>query len=81
MVDDQYVWFFWASAFLVPWILIYLWAPSQARMLKASELSGVALVGSPLEELAFGFAFGMYGSGLYEHFTWKKGEIHVRAFA
>ena len=34
-------------------------------------LSGVLLFGIPLEELAFGFAFGMYWAGVYEHFTWK----------
>ncbi len=35
-------------------------------------LSGVLLRGIPLEELAFGFAFGLYWAGLYEHFTWKR---------
>lgn len=34
-------------------------------------LSGVLLFGIPLEELAFGFSFGMYWAGVYEHFTWK----------
>jgi Lycopene cyclase len=36
-----------------------------------SALSGVRIAGIPLEELAFGFAFGMYWAGVYEHFTWK----------
>lgn len=35
-------------------------------------LSGVLIGGIPLEELAFGFAFGLYWAGLYEHFTWKR---------
>lgn len=35
-------------------------------------LSGVRLAGIPLEELAFGFAFGMYWAGVYEHFTWTQ---------
>ena len=35
------------------------------------DLSGVVIAGIPLEELAFGAAFGMYWTGLYEHFTWK----------
>jgi len=35
-------------------------------------LSGVLVGGIPLEELAFGFAFGLYWAGLYEHFTWKR---------
>ena len=37
-----------------------------------SALSGVLLGGIPLEELAFGFAFGMYWAGIYEHFTWHR---------
>jgi hypothetical protein len=45
------------------------------------DLSGVLLAGIPLEELGFGFAFGMYWAGVYEHFTWKRGEIRGRAFA
>lgn len=34
-------------------------------------LSGIAAYGIPLEELMFGFAFGMYWAGAYEHLTWK----------
>ena len=33
-------------------------------------LSGVLLYGIPLEELLFGFTFGLYWSGVYEHVTW-----------
>lgn len=29
--------------------------------------------GLPLEELLFGFCFGMYWSGVYEHVTWQQG--------
>jgi len=35
-------------------------------------LSGVLLGGIPLEELAFGFSFGLYWAGIYEHFTWHR---------
>ena len=38
-----------------------------------SDISGLLLVGIPLEELAFGFAFGLYWAGIYEHFTWHRG--------
>ena len=38
-----------------------------------AALSGLLLGGIPVEELAFGFAFGLYWSGLYEHFTWTRG--------
>lgn len=34
-------------------------------------LSGGLLYGIPVEELLFGFAFGLYWSGVYEHFTWS----------
>ncbi|HJS36599.1 MAG TPA: lycopene cyclase domain-containing protein [Burkholderiales bacterium] len=42
-------------------------------------LSGVRLGAIPLEELAFGFAFGMYWAGIYEHFAWRHGAVPPRA--
>ena len=36
-----------------------------------SVLSGVLVAGVPLEELFFGFSFGWYWAGVYEHFTWQ----------
>ena len=35
-------------------------------------LSGVLIYGLPLEELLFGFSFGLVWTGIYEHFTWKR---------
>ena len=35
-------------------------------------LSGVVIYGLPLEELLFGFSFGLVWTGIYEHFTWKR---------
>lgn len=35
-------------------------------------LSGVILLGIPVEELLFGFAFGLFWSGVYEHLTWTR---------
>ncbi len=35
-------------------------------------LSGVLVYGLPLEELLFGFSFGLVWTGIYEHFTWKR---------
>lgn len=35
-------------------------------------LSGIAIYGLPLEELLFGFWFGAFWAGIYEHFTWSK---------
>jgi hypothetical protein len=42
-------------------------------------LSGVLPGGIPLEELAFGFAFGLYWAGIYEHFTWHRGQSNKEA--
>jgi hypothetical protein len=36
------------------------------------ELSGVLVYGLPLEELLFGFSFGLVWTGIYEHYTWKR---------
>lgn len=36
-------------------------------------LTGVLIGGIPIEELLFGFAFGMYWSSVYEHLTWRMG--------
>lgn len=35
-------------------------------------LSGIVIYGLPLEELLFGFAFGLFWTGIYEHFTSKR---------
>ena len=35
-------------------------------------ISGVRLLGVPLEELMFAFTFGLYWSSVYEHLTWKR---------
>ncbi len=36
-------------------------------------LSGILVYGLPVEELLFGFAFGLFWTGIYEHFTRKRG--------
>ena len=40
-------------------------------------LSGLLIYGIPLEELLFGFAFGLYWTSVYEHFTWNKSVAHA----
>ena len=42
------------------------------RVWNYSELTGVSIGFIPLEELLFAFTFGMYWSGVYEHYTWHK---------
>lgn len=35
-------------------------------------LSGVLILGVPLEELMFAFTFGLYWSSIYEHVMWRR---------
>lgn len=42
------------------------------RVWNLEALSGIRLVGFPLEELLFAVAFGAYWSGVYEHVTWRR---------
>ncbi len=35
-------------------------------------ISGVRVIGVPLEELMFGFTFGLYWSSVYEHLAWHQ---------
>jgi hypothetical protein len=35
-------------------------------------LSGIVIYGLPMEELLFGFSFGLVWAGIYEHFTWRR---------
>ena len=37
-----------------------------------SAISGILVLGVPLEELLFGFTFGLMWSGIYEHIKWYK---------
>lgn len=36
-------------------------------------ISGIVINGLPIEELMFGFSFGLVWTGMYEHFTWQRG--------
>jgi len=36
------------------------------------DLTGILLLGIPLEELLFAFTFGLYWSGIYEHLLWRR---------
>ena len=64
-------------------VVLRVFAPGYiAQVWNLADLSGVLIAGIPLEELAFGFAFGMYWSGLYEHFSWWATGAHASsAFA
>ena len=48
-----------------------------AEVWNLPALSGVLLYHIPLEEFLFGAAFGLYWSGVYEHYTWTESVRHA----
>lgn len=52
-----------------------------AEVWNLPALRGGLLIGIPVEELGFGFAFGAYWTGVYEHFTWSESVSHTQARA
>ncbi len=52
-----------------------------AEVWNLAALRGGLIVGIPVEELLFGFAFGAYWTGVYEHFTWSESVSHAPARA
>jgi Lycopene cyclase len=70
-----------AGLYAVFMILLIVAAPGYIeRVWNLPALSGLRLGAIPLEELAFGFGFGMYWAGIYEHFTWQhSAALHARA--
>lgn len=40
-------------------------------------LSGIEILGMPLEELLFAASFGAYWSSVYEHMTWRQAAKHI----
>lgn len=54
-------------------LLLVIFAPGYIEAVwHLPALSGVLLGGIPLEELGFGFSFGLYWAGIYEHLTWRR---------
>jgi hypothetical protein len=52
-----------------------------AAVWNLAALSGIVLVGVPLEELMFAFTFGLYWSSVYEHLAWKRSRAIRRTAA
>jgi hypothetical protein len=49
------------------------------RVWNLDALSGLMIGFMPLEELLYAAAFGMYWSGVYDHFTWRRAErLHAQ---
>lgn len=66
-------------AFYIVFMLGLVWfAPGYIEQVwNLPVLSGVVIYGIPLEELLFGFSFGLYWTGVYEHFTWNATAAHA----
>jgi hypothetical protein len=59
-----YAVYFLSLALLAPGYVEQVWT--------LSAISGIEIIGIPIEELLFAFTFGMLWSSYYEHLTWKK---------
>lgn len=58
-------------------LLLVIFAPGYIEQVwNLPDISGVLLGSIPFEELAFGFAFGLYWAGIYEHFTWHRSQVN-----
>lgn len=55
--------------------LIALYPGYVEKVWNLKAISGVLILGIPLEELLFAFSFGFLWSSIYEHFTWRKIKI------
>ena len=59
-----YALFLWGLDWLSPGYVEKVW--------NMDALSGVRLLGLPLEEILFAGAFGICWAGIYEHFMWRR---------
>ena len=58
--------------FLYFLILIALSPGYVEQVWNLKAISGILILGIPLEELLFALSFGFLWSSIYEHITWKK---------
>ncbi len=66
-----YAVFMWGLKWFAPGYIEQVW--------NLPALSGVLIDGIPLEEFLFGAAFGLYWSGVYEHYTWTESVARSRS--
>ncbi|MBI5077975.1 MAG: hypothetical protein HZB11_01225 [Candidatus Yonathbacteria bacterium] len=52
--------------------LIALYPGYVDQVWNIKDISGIIIVGIPLEELLFAFSFGFIWSSIYEHIAWRK---------
>lgn len=63
---------FLALYFIYFGTLIMLYPGYVERAWNLNAISGILVLGVPVEELLFAFSFGFVWSSIYEHFTWRK---------
>ena len=61
-----------AGFYFVFFEIINLIFPYFVNVWNFSAISGIKILGVPLEEVMFGFTFGMMWSSVYEHIAWRK---------
>ncbi len=52
--------------------LLYVYPNYVEEVWNLKALSGILLVGIPIEEYMWAFTFGLYWSSVYEHFKWRR---------
>lgn len=59
--------------YFVYFLTLFAIAPGYVeKVWNLKAISGILILGIPLEELLFALSFGFIWSSIYEHFTWKK---------
>jgi len=59
--------------YFITFSLLNLFFPGYTEAVwNLSAISGIIIIGVPLEELLWAFTFGLYWSSIYEHLTWRK---------
>ncbi len=63
-----------SGLYFVIFLITFVWLfPSYVEMVwKLSSLTGILVVGVPLEEILFAVALGAMWGSIYEHLTWRK---------
>lgn len=70
MLTSAFIFLFLYFVYFLTLVALYPGYVEQVWNLKA--ISGIIILGIPLEELLFALSFGFLWSGIYEHLTWRK---------
>ena len=81
----HYVWFFWSTAFLVPWLILFLNFPQHRKVMCWASVFTAPFghLGDPLLGLAMVWVYDCYPfvhTGFVEQLLWRRG-VTKREFA